>query len=192
MARLAPGKRFGRTSPGGRRLFSVSGTLFNSTAIESLMDKNARRALEGIGRVIKRRAKRSLKLAKRARSVNQIRDEVQRRIYARALMAFEEGRLRRPPTPPFIPSKPGRIPKIRKQNSLLKKGIFFSYDGGRKEVIVGPAKIQGLRGDAPHALEHGGVSNGELIQQRPFMSRALKKTDDAGDIKKIFKRNVKL
>jgi len=185
---IQPGKKFSRRG----KLWKVQGTLFNSTAIETLMDKNARKTLELIGRAIKRRAKKSLKLARRARSVNQIKDEVQREIFSRALIAFQEGRLRQPPIPPFIPSRPGNVPKIRSRNSLLKTRIIFSYDGNTKQVIVGPIRIPGLRGDAPHALEHGGISNGEAIAARPFMSRALTNTRNAGDIKSIFKRNLKL
>lgn len=183
-------KRF--TGGSGKSFFKVSGVLFNSTAIESLMSKKAKKTLTQVGRKIKRRAKRSLKLAKRVRSASQIKDPLIRKSFELRMTQFERGNRTHPPSAPFVPSKPGGIPKIRRRNSPLKRGIFFSYDAQLKSVIVGPAKINGIRGDAPHALEHGGNSSGRRIARRPYMSTALIKSHSTGEIKKAFARNIKI
>jgi len=82
-------------------------------------------------------------------------------------------------------SAPGQPPSSH--TGLLKRFIFFGYDGGRKTVVVGPMRLNGKAGAAPDALEHGGQSvvlagrrnrrkrRRIRIRARPFMGPALKK-----------------
>lgn len=59
----------------------------------------------------------------------------------------------------------------RSQTGLLKKFIFFGFDTSSQSVVVGPAKLNGVKGkDAPHTLEYGGS-----IAARPYMTPALNK-----------------
>ena len=53
------------------------------------------------------------------------------------------------------PSAPGRPPHGHGQQ-LLKKFLFFAIDPRGPSVIIGPARLNGTLGDAPHALEYGG------------------------------------
>jgi hypothetical protein len=79
------------------------------------------------------------------------------------------------------PAPPGQPPSSH--TGLLKKFIFFGYEPGRKSVVIGPVRLGGKIGDAPHALEHGGTSS--VIEKRrerklrmaarPFMGPALQK-----------------
>jgi hypothetical protein len=83
-------------------------------------------------------------------------------------------------------SLPGEPP--RSQTGLLKRFIFFGYDTSTQSVVVGPAKLGGVKGkDAPHTLEYGGkaaishqlsaFSNKKsvTIAPRPYMNPALNK-----------------
>ena len=82
-------------------------------------------------------------------------------------------------------SKPGHPPHAH--HGLLKPYILFGYDRARRSVVIGPMKLNQKVGNAPEALEHGGVSvitewapRGEKrstrrvrIAARPFMGPAM-------------------
>jgi len=53
-------------------------------------------------------------------------------------------------------SAPGEPPSSH--TGLLRRFIFFGYDAGKRSVVIGPARLNQKVGDAPHALEHGGMS----------------------------------
>ena len=53
-------------------------------------------------------------------------------------------------------SAPGEPPSSH--TGLLRRFIFFGYDAGKRSVVIGPARLNQKIGDAPHALEHGGMS----------------------------------
>ena len=53
-------------------------------------------------------------------------------------------------------SRPGKPPSSH--TGLLRRFIYFGYDRGRKSVVIGPQRLNRKAGDAPAALEHGGVS----------------------------------
>lgn len=71
---------------------------------------------------------------------------------------------------------------------LLKRGILFSYEPNKKTVVIGAARFSSGPGDAPAALEHGGVSTRkraarrrgakrttQMVRARPFMQPAFDK-----------------
>ena len=80
-------------------------------------------------------------------------------------------------------SAPGEPPSSHA--GLLKKLIFFGYDRDRRSVVIGPQRLNQKIGDAPAALEHGGMSTvveglrGKRkkrrvnIRARPFMGPAF-------------------
>ena len=81
-------------------------------------------------------------------------------------------------------SLPGEPP--RSQTGLLKRFLFFGYDTSSQSVVVGPAKLGGIKGkDAPHTLEYGGSTEATsfytkntkrvTIAARPYMTPALNK-----------------
>ena len=82
-------------------------------------------------------------------------------------------------------SRPGRPPSSH--TGLLRRFIYFGYDRGRKSVVIGPQRLNQKVGDAPAALEHGGVSTiveglrhrrrkrRVRIIARPFMGPAFEK-----------------
>ncbi len=79
-------------------------------------------------------------------------------------------------------SQPGKPPSSH--IGLLKKFIFFGYDMIRRSVVIGPVRLtQKGRGEAPEALEHGGIvtmrPRGKRakvhIRPRPFMGPAMEK-----------------
>jgi hypothetical protein len=68
----------------------------------------------------------------------------------------------------------------------LKRGILFSYEPHKKTVVIGAARFAAGPGDAPEALEHGGVSTlvpsarrrgarkrRQTVRARPFMQPAF-------------------
>jgi len=80
-------------------------------------------------------------------------------------------------------SQPGRPPSSH--TGLLKKFIWFGYDVVRRSVVIGPVRLsQKGRGEAPSALEHGGLvmmrprrregkETRTRIRPRPFMGPAM-------------------
>ncbi len=82
------------------------------------------------------------------------------------------------------PSAPGQPPSSHV--GLLKRFILFAYEPERHTVIIGPARLNKVIGDAPAALEHGGQSKVVTgsrrrkrtvrtvsIRPRPFMGPAF-------------------
>jgi len=53
-------------------------------------------------------------------------------------------------------SAPGEPPSSH--TGLLRRFIFFGYDRGRRSVVIGPMRLNQKIGDAPAALEYGGMS----------------------------------
>ena len=82
-------------------------------------------------------------------------------------------------------SSPGQPPSSH--TGLLKKFIFFGYEPAKRNVVIGPARLNQKIGDAPHALERGGTSTvvqglrgrrkkrRVKIKARPFMGPAFQK-----------------
>ena len=81
-------------------------------------------------------------------------------------------------------SEPGSPPSSHV--GTLRKAIFFSYDPGRKSVVIGPTLLNGrpARGvSVPSLLEHGGEVPGSIgadgkarllrYRPRPFMRPAF-------------------
>ena len=74
-------------------------------------------------------------------------------------------------------SNPGEPPSSH--TSTLKALIFFSYDPGKKTVVIGPTVAR--KGEAPALLEYGGEATrrvGKLVKAehyrpRPFMGPAF-------------------
>ena len=53
-------------------------------------------------------------------------------------------------------SRPGEPPSSHA--GLLRRFIWFGYDRERHSVVIGPMKLNQKVGNAPEALEYGGVS----------------------------------
>jgi len=82
-------------------------------------------------------------------------------------------------------SQPGKPPSGH--IGLLKKFIFFGFDVIRRSVVIGPVRLsQKGRGEAPSALEHGGIvmmqsrrrggkRTRTRIRPRPFMGPTMEK-----------------
>ena len=89
-------------------------------------------------------------------------------------------------------SAPGQPPSSH--TGLLKRFIFFSYDPGRKSVIIGPMRLtENNRGDAPSALEYGGTATVDKktvnIRSRPFMGPAFEK--EKPNLPQLWKNSIK-
>jgi len=82
-------------------------------------------------------------------------------------------------------SEPGKSPSSHA--GLLKRFIWFGYDMVRRSVVIGPVRLsQKGRGEAPSALEYGGIvtmrprrregkKTRARIRPRPFMGPAMEK-----------------
>ena len=82
-------------------------------------------------------------------------------------------------------SSPGEPPSSHA--GLLKRLIYFGYDRQRRSVVIGPQRLNQKIGDAPAALEYGGVSTvveglrarrkerRVRIKARPYMGPAFQK-----------------
>ena len=82
-------------------------------------------------------------------------------------------------------SPPGSPPSSH--TGLLRKFIFFGYDRNQQSVVIGPVRLNQKIGDAPHALEYGGMSTVDegprgqrrrrrvKIRPHPFMGPAFER-----------------
>ena len=84
-------------------------------------------------------------------------------------------------------SEPGKPPSSHSGD--LKRRIYFGYDRVRESVVIGPARLNQKIGNAPQALERGGVSivaegprrqsrrrkRRVMIRARPFMGPAFER-----------------
>jgi len=78
---------------------------------------------------------------------------------------------------------PGQPPSSH--SGELKRFIYFSYEPGARNVVIGPARLTSKTGTAPEALEHGGLTEisgprgsrrrRKRIAARPFMGPAFTK-----------------
>lgn len=74
------------------------------------------------------------------------------------------------------PSAPGQPPTNR--TGLLKRHIYFAYDAAKKSVVIGPARLGGVKGDgAPRTLEYGGSAKVRNPRRR------LRQVGDGGEIR---------
>lgn len=76
-------------------------------------------------------------------------------------------------------SKPGQPPS--RHLGLLGKFLFFVFESARHSVVIGPADLNERIGNAPEALEKGGLSETMRrgakvrvrVRPRPFMKPAF-------------------
>ncbi len=167
-------KNLGISNKGGIR---VKELFFDRKAVLDSLTKAERRVLPKFGAFVMTKARQSIRKARQKQIGELTREERRRYRIAQAIAKKEGGRK---PKRPLAPSKPGEPPRNR--TGLLKRMIFFSYDSGRRSVVVGPEAFKPNRADV---LEYGGVtvwtaggpSQGKAINvaARPFMGPALVK-----------------
>jgi len=187
-----PPRRTSRGRGGGRRpMFKVSGILFGTREIESLIDRKSAKAFKAIGVGMRQSAQRSLRMARRYNTISEIKDAKIRQPLRIMEALWIRGDRPRPPELPFKPSAPGKIPKLRSPNSPLKKGIFYAYEPEKRGVVVGAARMAGTDGVAPRVLEHGGISNGSQIAKRGYMDKTLDRMRRNGKIQKLFAQKTR-
>lgn len=134
---------------------------FDSPKVIDAIEKDTRKNLATFGGYVRKTARRSIKNApfttrkKRGQKRTNLRRKVSR-----------------PGTPPY------------NRRGHLKKGIAFFADLQAISVIIGPER-QNRIGDAPHALERGGLSKRKIrgrggsrlktvkIRARPYMAPAF-------------------
>ena len=119
-----------------------------------------------------------------SKTVRNKTDKATRRVLSR-FGAFVRRTARRSIRKRKKPSQPGKPPSSHL--GLLKRFIWFGYDTVRRSVVIGPVRLsQKGCGEAPSALEHGGIvtmQSGDektqaRIRPRPFMGPALEKEQD--------------
>jgi hypothetical protein len=69
-------------------------------------------------------------------------------------------------------SEPGSPPSSHV--GLLRRLIYFGYERVRRSVVIGPERLNQKVGDAPHALEHGGISTVMEGRRRQRRKRRVK------------------
>lgn len=93
---------------------------------------------------------------------------------ARQQRQLEEGARKRVPVP-YTPSRPGEPPRAVKPHPWVRKNLLYYYNPRQKAAVIGPVGFRG--GNAPHALEFGGVV---LIRNA---RRRERKLGDGGEIR---------
>jgi hypothetical protein len=150
---------------------------FDRAAISGAVDKATRSVLSKFGAFVMTASRRSIKPAKQM-TLAEMSIEEQQLFKRRAAIAKAQGKPR--PKRPRASSKPGQPP--RSQLGILRRFILFGYDTEARSVVVGPARLNGVKGgpDALSALEEGGNSRNAkgksiTVAARPFMGPALER-----------------
>lgn len=165
---------------GNKVRFSVGRMFFDRERVLKQLNRNEARRLGMAGAYVRRAARSSIRKARKKRKDELTREE--QIIYEIAVdRAIRDGR-KKPKIWWFAPSKPGEPP--RSVFGLLREHIYFVYDPNRRSVVIGPAKLNGTDGEAPHALEFGGTvtssrrNRAVYIAPRPYMRPALNSVID--------------
>jgi hypothetical protein len=151
-------------------------TFFDSKKVTTPAERAELSALRKMGAYIRTTARRSMRKA-RMKKVSELSDDERRSYDIRVAKWQQGGREGRRPRRPLAPSRPGEPP--RTITGYIRKFLFFVVDKRKRNVVVGPAKINRPSVDALQALEFGGRSksyDGDSVQikARPFMRPALK------------------
>jgi hypothetical protein len=175
----------------------VSGVLFSDQEIYEFLDKRTKVAFEAMGRVMRNSLRKSLKMGRRYKKISDIpmNDPWYRK--QRILLRIREdrflrGKSKQVPQMPWIASKPGKVPKIRSKNSPLKRGVLFAFEPGARTLVFGAIKMKGTDGQAPQALEHGGISgiNRQHVRKRDYVDRTLKREHKNGKLKRVYAKKM--
>lgn len=75
-----------------------------------------------------------------------------------------------------VVSRPGEPPRARRPHPWLRKNLWFYYDPGRKNAVIGPVKLP-IKGDVPHTLEFSGRLRGKNPRRR------IRKLGDGGEVR---------
>lgn len=146
--------------------FKVTGAIFKTEEVLKQTKKARRRFAYWAGGLVKKIARRKLRKA-RMKRVSEMTDKEKQSYDRKVKKAKRLGRPR--PKRPLKPSDPGDPPRLRDTKSPLKYLMAFAVEKGEKTVI-GPERAKsGIAG----VLEHGGRSNGHLIEARPWVGPSL-------------------
>ncbi len=61
-------------------------------------------------------------------------------------------------------SEPGKPPSSHV--GTLKQFIYFAYEPGSRNVVIGPTRINTSTGEPPHALEYGGLTTDMRVKRK--------------------------
>lgn len=146
--------------------FKVTGAVFQSDEVLKKTKKARRRFAYWAGGLIKKIARRKLRKA-RMKRVSEMTDEEKESYDKKVKKAKRLGRPK--PKRPLKPSDPDEPPRLRDKNSPLKHLLLFAVERD-ENTVIGPQRAKsGIAG----VLEHGGVSNGHVIEARPFVGPSL-------------------
>lgn len=155
---------------------SVGRLFFDRRGVIVATEKAERQRLSKAGAFVRRRAKSSIRQARRKRLAELDAEEL--RIYQIAVAKAKAAGRRKPRPWWFKHSEPGQPP--RSISGLLRKHIYFTWDERTRTTVVGPALLSGApsANTIPEVLEYGGVITNRrgrrsVIAPRPFMRPAL-------------------
>lgn len=155
---------------------SVGRLFFDRRAVIAATEKAERSRLSKAGAFVRRRAKSSIRKARRKRLGELDPDEL--RVYEIAVGNAKKAGRRKPRPWWFKHSEPGQPP--RSITGLLRDHIYFTWDERTRSVVVGPALLNGhdASNPIPRVLEMGGMVTNRrgrrsVIAPRPYMRPAL-------------------
>jgi len=134
--------------------YRMTDLFFDRPAVQRHVDTVARKSLSLIGRNLRQRARRSIKIVaptkkqfERARSSDR-----KKRARARATIRERRGRTSQPGQPP--------LSHQRASERLSIRNILYIYEANRKSVVAGPVKLNGAKAsnNVPQTLEEGGTA----------------------------------
>lgn len=135
---------------------------FDRRIVSDAVDRGLRRPLSRMGAFIRVTARQSMKKARQKKIAELTPKELQR-FRIRQSINRREGLP--PPRRPIQHSKPGEPPRTIVGH--VKKFLYFSFEQTTKSVVIGPAKLPGVRSpySVPEVLEKGNAKQAA----RPFM-----------------------
>tara|TARA_R110002072_G_scaffold238769_3_gene396387 strand:- start:8532 stop:9137 length:606 start_codon:yes stop_codon:yes gene_type:complete len=160
---------------------SAKSHFFDVQAIKARTAPESQRILSEYGRDVRQTDRKSIRPRKQM-TLAEMSTEQRAAHKRRQRIAKQAGRPA--PKKPTKGSEPGQAPR-RGASDLLRKHTYYIYDRTRDSVVVGAAKLGGVKGaDAPETLEHGGYANitwGEnrgrqkYVAPRPHITPAYQK-----------------
>lgn len=136
-------------------LKAVRSQFFDVQAIRNRTAPESQRILSEYGRDVRQTDRKSIK-PRRQMTLSEMTTEQRADHKRRQRIAKDKGRPA--PKKPTKSSAPGEAPR-RGRKDLLRKFTFYVYDRARDSVVVGAAKLSGVKGqEAPETIEDGGLT----------------------------------
>lgn len=163
---------------GSKVAFGIGRFFFDREKVIEAVGKTEAKFLGYASNYTKKTAKNSIKTKRKTKKEMSRRAEERYQSAVLQWKAAGSPKGQKPKRPITDQASPPGSPPFSK-TGLLKDHIYAALDTAKRASVIGPARLSGVTGDVPSALEHGGevfsyrFQDMVRIRPRPYMQPAL-------------------